>query len=147
MKIGTWVIPEMPDALIAFAKRLASALEIKQQHLHLTDDGNARIQGSGLEPYNVTMNECTCSDFAFGKTKGVPCKHIIRLAIETGQTEDIPAFDRTAFSEYSFDNEIEHIKDLWMRGVLPTSSFHKILSAYLDVEKEARKLASKAPFV
>ena len=37
--------------------------------------------GSGLEVYQTTLNSCTCADFGY---RGLPCKHIYRLAIECG---------------------------------------------------------------
>lgn len=43
------------------------------------------IQGSGKEPYYVTLNSCTCSDFTRRK---LPCKHIYRLANELGLGSD-----------------------------------------------------------
>ena len=43
------------------------------------------IQGSGKEPYYVTLDTCTCSDFTRRK---LPCKHIYRLANELGLGTD-----------------------------------------------------------
>lgn len=44
------------------------------------------IQGSSPEPYQCTLQACTCKDFAMYKAKGTPqpCKHMIALAMKLG---------------------------------------------------------------
>lgn len=43
--------------------------------------GMAIVKGSGKEPYQTTLDSCTCSDFSI---RGLPCKHIYRVAAEHG---------------------------------------------------------------
>lgn len=67
-----------PDQL----KRIASA-----QKSEVTPDSvdkeaqSCTILGSGKNPYIVTLDHCTCSDF---QRRHLPCKHIYRLAAELG---------------------------------------------------------------
>jgi hypothetical protein len=42
------------------------------------------FDGSGKNPYLVTLDTCTCGDFT---RRGLPCKHIYRLAMECGEME------------------------------------------------------------
>lgn len=42
----------------------------------------AIFSGSGKKPYVVTLESCSCVDFA--RNGGLPCKHIYRLAMELG---------------------------------------------------------------
>lgn len=139
MRIGPWEIPESTDALISFSKRLSSAAEIRPQQIELIGPFHAKIAGSSSMPYDVTLEMCSCSDFSFGRASGIPCKHIIRLALETGQTDGIPIFDRDACMKHDFQSEIAHIKDLWASGIIPSVSFHKTISAIADIKKEAAK--------
>ncbi len=63
-------------------KRQASAVDYKMTPLSLDRDSQTcQIQGSGKAPYNVSLVECTCSDFTRRKK---PCKHMYRLAMELG---------------------------------------------------------------
>lgn len=41
----------------------------------------AKVEGSGGNTYLTTLNSCTCNDFFM---RGLPCKHIYRLAAEHG---------------------------------------------------------------
>lgn len=41
----------------------------------------AVFYGSGKDPYQTSLSTCTCNDFS---RRGLPCKHIYRLAMELG---------------------------------------------------------------
>ena len=83
MKVGNWndwpaELHEGPEQ----RKRQASAVDYKMTPLSLDRDSQTcQIQGSGKVPYNVSLAECTCSDFTRRKK---PCKHMYRLAMELG---------------------------------------------------------------
>jgi hypothetical protein len=62
----------------------------------------ARFSSTSLLPYyDTTLTNCDCLDF---QTRGLPCKHIYRLAVELGIIEIIkrPSFDKDV---------VNHIKD------------------------------------
>ncbi len=62
--------------------RQKSAMKISSKKIQLNlESKTALISGSGKIPYKTTLENCTCVDFA---TRKLPCKHIYRLAHETG---------------------------------------------------------------
>ncbi len=44
------------------------------------------IQGSDPEPYQCTLQSCTCKDYYICRAKGIPqaCKHMIALGMKVG---------------------------------------------------------------
>lgn len=81
MHFGKW-----PDSIHDDPEQLKRIEKSKKADLKpLTIDLENRvctIQGSGKEPYYVSLDSCTCSDFT---RRNLPCKHIYRLASELGQ--------------------------------------------------------------
>lgn len=73
MNFGTWE-PSTHTTLDQI-KRIVSGQKISSSKIQLTGDSSAIISGSGSEPYNVTLDSCTCFDFVSRK---LPCKHIYR---------------------------------------------------------------------
>lgn len=62
------------------AKRQVSATNKKLTPINIDKENQVCfIKGSGKEPYTVTLEYCTCSDFIRRK---LPCKHMYRLAYE-----------------------------------------------------------------
>lgn len=62
-------------------KRLASARQAILTPLSVNaDEGTARFKSKRGE-YAVSLDSCTCADFAM---RGLPCKHMYRLALELG---------------------------------------------------------------
>lgn len=60
--------------------RQKRALENKYIPLALDKEAcSALFSGSADRPYETTLHECTCMDFAI---RGLPCKHMYRLAHE-----------------------------------------------------------------
>lgn len=84
--------------------------------------GVAKIQGSGKEPYECTLNECTCADFFMRRR---PCKHIYAIADEMGLLKDFPKYTK---SKNSFDSaaEIEKYKQLFLDGQMKADDYVKI---------------------
>lgn len=61
-------------------KRLESAKSAKMSPLSIDYiNKTARFSGSGKNPYETTVDSCTCKDFY---VRQLPCKHIYRLRIE-----------------------------------------------------------------
>lgn len=67
-------IDSQPDQL----KRQKSALKCKIIKLD-RENKKALFKGSGKDPYETTLDTCTCRDFV---VRNLPCKHIYRLRME-----------------------------------------------------------------
>lgn len=57
--------------------------------------------------YSTSLSKCNCYDF---QERGLPCKHIYRLAVELGYIEIIkrPTFDKDKLSEVKASNDIDN---------------------------------------
>ena len=118
-------------------KRLKSAIEIKKSKIKINrDSGTAFFQGSDFDPYKTTLSECSCMDFGM---RGLPCKHMIRLAIEFGAEFALPDFNATEAASVDFDAEVKHLYDLWSRGALLTDSYIACLVALEKTQKKAKR--------
>ena len=63
-------------------KRIKSSKSAKLTPVSVDRDALTGIfKGSGKQPYNVSLESCTCVDFVRNKK---PCKHMYRLATELG---------------------------------------------------------------
>ena len=81
---ATWPsnIHETEDA----KKRIQSSKSAKLTPVSVDSDGMTGVfKGSGRQPYNVSLESCTCVDFIRNKK---PCKHMYRLATELGALGD-----------------------------------------------------------
>lgn len=64
-------------------KRIASAKKAATSPSSIDKENKSGVfEGSGKEPYHVTLESCTCGDF---KRRKLPCKHMYRLAMELGE--------------------------------------------------------------
>ena len=91
----------------------------------------ATVVGSGAEPYDVTLSGCTCSDFY---NRGLPCKHMYRLAQELGLLDPWPVMN--------FEGQIALYKTMadeimrWMReyvnGNITPEKYVKIYDALMS---------------
>lgn len=70
------------------------------------------IQGSAAEPYQATLQECTCADFAI---RQAPCKHMYCLAMELGLLDGLPVYDKRSAS-YDPDSELKRYRSLYERS-------------------------------
>jgi hypothetical protein len=80
MTFGNWSsdIHKRPEQVL----RICTGQKIPKFKIDIHDDKeSATIQGSSPEPYYVTLNSCTCSDFSYRK---LPCKHIYAFVIAAG---------------------------------------------------------------
>ena len=107
-------------------QRIAAGMSKKVKKGILSIDkvsGYAVIKGSGSDPYECTLNECTCVDFAM---RGLPCKHIYALADEMGLLKDFPTYKE---SSDSFDPEAEKAKykELFLNGNIYADDYVKIV--------------------
>lgn len=92
-------IDSQPDQL----KRQKSALKCKIIEFD-KENKRAIFKGSGKDPYETTMDSCTCRDFV---VRDLPCKHIYRLRMEFENpniSNEIQEFESTHFDkEYAKD--------------------------------------------
>lgn len=109
-------------------KRFGTAQKIKPDNITLdTIAKTAVIVGSGEDPYEVTLDSCTCFDYLSRK---LPCKHIYRLAQELGYGIDMPQIDKAAARAYkkTIPGEIERYKELYYSGALSLERLTKMIS-------------------
>lgn len=125
---------ELNDRSADDVKRLQSALGISRKKISLDrESGTASIQGSGSEPYDVTLEDCTCMDFT---QRQQPCKHMIRLAVELGADFTLPKFDPKVALEQGISSVIDLLHEKWMAGLITTDAYAACLAA---LEKSAGK--------
>lgn len=66
-------------------KRIEKAMDNKCKPISVNvPEQTAIFSGSGKNPYETSLNSCTCKDFF---SRRLPCKHIYRLRIELGLME------------------------------------------------------------
>lgn len=108
-------------------KRRISASKIKSDKI--TNHGEYyAITGSSGDVYKTTLNSCSCFDFA---SRGLPCKHIYRFAIDHGLIEGFPKIkpkQSKIFSE-KMDDEICRFRSYFEQGIISAEKYVKILDA------------------
>lgn len=111
-------------------KRVAADKKISDKKVLEFDAENktAIIQGSGQEPYNVTLDSCNCMDFAI---HGKICKHIYKLQDMLGIAPDLPPRNLENEKEFkkSIPGEIAHFEQFYLNGAISIEKFAKIISA------------------
>ena len=122
MIFGTWdsQIHDNVDQI----KRICAAKKISSSKVNI-DKGNetAVISGSASNPYNVSLSSCDCSDFSI---RGLPCKHIYRLALDLGYLSDLPEYDKSLGKTFDISAEIERYHELYLKGVLSADNYVKL---------------------
>lgn len=126
MKFGPWEIPE--SDFVDCAERMERAKQIKGDRVGPLNANSqtAKIFGRDGSPYQVSMAECDCSDF---QRRGLPCKHMIRLALELGYSIEVPQFDPYSAADFDVEEEISRLIDRWKSGVLTLDALSKCSSA------------------
>lgn len=112
-------------------KRIAYIQKIKVNDVNVVpSEEAAKITGTD-NIYDVTLNSCTCYDFA---TRKLPCKHIYRLAFELGFLDDLPKTDRKSTKAFNdnIQSEIERYKEYYLNGAISIEKFNKIANALLS---------------
>ena len=81
MTVGPWEIPD--KELLETALRLERARSIRPENIGTIDANTktAEIYGSDGMAYAVSLSDCECVDY---ERRCLPCKHMIRLALELG---------------------------------------------------------------
>lgn len=108
-------------------KRIVNAKALSASDVQI-DIANSKavISGRSEEPYLVTLDSCTCFDFA---SRNLPCKHVYRLAFELGFLEDLPTLNKKAAKSFDFDAEISRFYTAYLSGVISAEKFVKIADA------------------
>lgn len=141
MKFGSWdeSIHTSPDQ----QKRIASAKKPGMTPLSVdVQSQSGAFAGSGKSPYETTLETCTCSDFIRRK---IPCKHMYRLAIELGMTNESAenGMDRFTFSD-TLDGLSDEAKQLLYSITWTTRSGEASCPVLLVRSSEADELVSKS---
>lgn len=111
---------------------LAKSKKIQNEIIDFNDDLKImRIQGSGKEPYSVTLNNCTCSDFEHRK---LPCKHMYALAFRLGILEPgVPKLKKDQ-TEFIPKVEIEKYRSLYLDGCIKGEDYVNICKAISKIK-------------
>lgn len=126
MMFGPWEIPE--GEYMETALRLERARKINSSYIGPVDAAaeTVSIFGSDGFPYDVSMNACECVDF---QRRGLPCKHMIRLALELGLSFDVPQFDPYSAINYDVEADIQRLTQRWQAGELTLDALSKCSAA------------------
>lgn len=89
------------------------------------------IKGTSAAPYIATADSCTCPDF--GK-RGLPCKHMYRLAIEMGWMNDLPQYN-AGNNLYNPESEIFRYRNLYKKGLIPGETYVQVCKAIAKLKK------------
>lgn len=114
---------DQPDQL----KRRINAKKIKADKIAKLNN-HYEIIGSSGDIYETTLSSCTCFDF---RGRGLPCKHIYRVALEMDMIEDLPKVDSKASKTFtdSMQSEIEHFYSLYKQRAISAEKYIKIADA------------------
>ncbi len=130
ISFGNW--PENIHSDFEQVKRIDAGKKLKKSILSLNEEKQeVVIQGSSDEPYQATLQECTCADF---KIRQAPCKHMYCLAFELGLMDDLPKYDK---KKSSFDPgaELERYRSLYETGEIGADAYVKICTALAKLKK------------
>lgn len=125
--IGNW--PTEIHTTHEQVKRMLSAKKLKEDDVVSVDleKGEMRVQGSAPEPYDVTIESCTCVDFAVKKQ---PCKHIYSLASKMGLISlEEPIKKSSKNTKGMFSEDISKYRALYEQGEILADSYVKICTA------------------
>lgn len=130
VKFGTW--PEDIHTDFEQVKRIESGKKLKKKIISL-DRAEQRIviQGSASEPYEATLDECQCADFAI---RQAPCKHIYCLAMELGLLDGLPVYNKKK-SSFNPSNELKKYRSLYEDGQISADAYVKICNALSKLKK------------
>lgn len=103
--------------------------EIKATDITMNPNGAYTFHGkSGT--HIASLESCDCDDFKKNKKGVAPCKHIYRIAIDTGLFS-MPQYDPQAAKDLKaqIPAELEKWKSAYLSGALKAEAYVKILEA------------------
>lgn len=121
VNLGQW--PSDLHADFEQVKRIEAGRKLKKKIVSIDHASQCMmISGSAAEPYQCTIESCTCADFLM---RQLPCKHIYCLADELGLLEDLPKHKK---GNGSFDPaaELERYRSLYESGQISADAYAKV---------------------
>lgn len=103
--------------------------EIKPSNFTVNRDGSYDFFGkSGT--YHADISRCSCPDFLKNKKGIAPCKHIYRIAIDSGLFE-MPKRDKSAENKLKeiVPEELQKWKEAYLSGAIKAEKYILILQA------------------
>ena len=136
MTVGPWEIPD--KELLETALRLERARSIRPENIGIVDANTetAEIYGSDGMAYTVSLSDCECVDY---ERRGLPCKHMIRLALELGLPLELPVFDPYSAADYDISEDVSRLTDRWRAGQLTTDALAKCVAALRSSASKAKR--------
>lgn len=114
-------------------KRINSAKSISSSKITLNNEKETAIfVGSGSEPYVTTLNDCDCVDFI---RRGLPCKHIYRLALELGYLNNLPKYNKRLTREIDFTPDLKRYYELYLEGAIAAEDYVKLVEIINKIKK------------
>lgn len=126
VNIGLWDIPS--GEYLNTAARYERGLQIEPERVGKIDRAHCsvRIMGSEGYAYNVSLAGCECIDY---QRRGLPCKHMLRLAHDLGEEITLPVYDPDSNKDYDPDKDIALLTERWEAGQITTDAYRKCLKA------------------
>ena len=138
MTFGPWEIPE--TALLDEVKRYDNTKYIAAKNddgFHMdVETGTTQVYGAEILPYTVSLEECGCSDF---RNRGLPCKHMIYVALKLGHKFEVPQFDPQKAADYDIQEDISRLTDRWRSGQLTLDALTKCVTALKSSASKAKR--------
>lgn len=107
-------------------KRIVKAIDIKKKNIELSPFRERCVIVGTSGTYEVSLKKCDCVDFAM---RGLPCKHIYRLAIEKGYISDLPKHTSETASLFDPEAEIQKYIDLYFKGAIKGDLFIQLVNS------------------
>lgn len=134
MKFGPFEIPD--SEFVNCAGRIERAKAIKAESIKSLNKETQTVCIEGSDLYTASLEKCSCADF---ERRGLPCKHMIRLALELGYSFDVPVFDPYFAAEYDVQEDIERLTKRWESGQLTLDALTKCITALNSSAKKAKR--------
>lgn len=136
MMVGPWDIPA--DEYVEAALRMERGGGIKASQVGPVDTDRKTIQivGRTGNTYSVSLSECTCADF---QRRRLPCKHMMRLAVELGLDTGFPQFDPYTAADFDVEEVIDCLTKRWQAGQLTMEALSKCSAALRSSASRAKR--------
>lgn len=124
MTFGNWEESLHREAEQVLKRKRAASVVLENID---SNTGTALAVGSSEQPYEVSLESCTCGSFKNLK----PCKHMYRLASELGMIDELPKTDRNAAKAFkeSIPSEIKRFEELYFSGAISADKYAAIVKA------------------
>lgn len=104
-------------------KRIESSKKVEKEVVRFDEPNKTLIvKGSSPTPYEATLQECTCADFAI---RQAPCKHIYCLAGKLGLLNSLPVYKKKG-SSFDPKAEKDRYLSLYESGEINADTYVKL---------------------